>query len=56
MNEYRHHVAGLFAHREEAAGVFSRLVERGLHGGQRSVNAVLLETRSMPFRVGTSEP
>lgn len=30
MDEYRHHVSGFFAHREDAEGVFSRLVERGL--------------------------
>lgn len=30
MDEYRHHVSGFFAHREEAESVFSRLVERGL--------------------------
>ena len=30
MDEYRHHVSGFFAHREDAESVFSRLVERGL--------------------------
>lgn len=30
MAEYRHHVSGFFAHREEAQSVLSRLVERGL--------------------------
>jgi hypothetical protein len=30
MDEYRHHVSGFFAHREEAESTFSRLVERGL--------------------------
>ena len=30
MNEYRHHVSGFFAQREEAEIVFSKLVERGL--------------------------
>ncbi|HEY9098325.1 MAG TPA: hypothetical protein VIN38_05580 [Thiobacillus sp.] len=30
MNEYRHHVTGFFAHREEAEIVLSKLVERGL--------------------------
>lgn len=30
MDEYRHHVSGFFAHREEAEGALSRLVERGL--------------------------
>ncbi len=30
MNEYRHHVSGFFAHREEAEIVFSKLVERGM--------------------------
>jgi hypothetical protein len=30
MDEYRHHVSGFFAHREEAETAFSRLVERGL--------------------------
>jgi len=30
MDEYRHHVSGFFARREEAESVFSRLVERGL--------------------------
>jgi len=30
MDEYRHHVSGFFAHREEAESVFSRLVAEGL--------------------------
>lgn len=30
MNEYSHHVSGFFAHREEAEGALSRLLERGL--------------------------
>lgn len=30
MNEYRHHVSGFFAHREEAERALSRLVEQGL--------------------------
>lgn len=30
MNEYHHHVSGFFAHRKQAEGVFSRLVEQGL--------------------------
>ena len=30
MNEYRHHVSGFFAHRDEAESALSRLVERGL--------------------------
>ena len=30
MNQYRHHVSGFFAHREQAESVFSRLVEQGL--------------------------
>jgi hypothetical protein len=30
MNEYCHHVAGFFAHREEVDSAFSRLVEQGL--------------------------
>ena len=30
MDEYRHHVSGFFAHRAEAEGALSRLVERGL--------------------------
>ena len=30
MDEYRHHVSGFFANREEAESIFSRLVERGL--------------------------
>lgn len=30
MDEYRHHVSGFFAHREEAEGARSRLAERGL--------------------------
>lgn len=30
MDEYRHHVSGFFAHREEAQNALSRLVERGL--------------------------
>lgn len=30
MDEYRHHVSGFFAHRAEAEGALSRLVELGL--------------------------
>lgn len=30
MDEYRHHVSGFFAHRPEAEGALTRLVERGL--------------------------
>lgn len=30
MDEYRHHVSGIFAHREEAERAFAKLVERGL--------------------------
>jgi hypothetical protein len=30
MDEYRHHVSGFFAHREEAENTFSKLAERGL--------------------------
>lgn len=30
MNEYRHHVSGFFAHKEEAQGAMARLMERGL--------------------------
>jgi hypothetical protein len=34
MNEYSHHVSGFFAHRAEAEGALSRLVERGLPRAQ----------------------
>jgi len=30
MDQYRHHVSGFFAHRNEANSTFSKLVERGL--------------------------
>ena len=30
MDEYRHHVSGFFAHREEAEGAVTRLVQRGI--------------------------
>jgi hypothetical protein len=30
MNDYRHHVSGFFANREEAQSVFSTLIERGV--------------------------
>lgn len=30
MNEYRHHVSGFFAHRDEAESALSRLVQQGL--------------------------
>ncbi|MBW8306419.1 MAG: hypothetical protein K0M46_06160 [Thiobacillus sp.] len=30
MDEYRHHVSGFFAHREQAESALSRLVEQGL--------------------------
>jgi hypothetical protein len=34
MNEYRHHVSGFFAHKEEAQGALAKLVERGLSRSQ----------------------
>ncbi|KXB31791.1 hypothetical protein AT959_05440 [Dechloromonas denitrificans] len=34
MDEYRHHVSGFFAHRPEAEGALTRLVERGLPSDQ----------------------
>lgn len=34
MNEYRHHVSGFFAHRNQAEAAFSRLVERGMPSEQ----------------------
>lgn len=34
MDQYRHHVSGFFAHREEAEGALSRLVEQGLPRSQ----------------------
>ena len=34
MDEYRHHVSGFFAHREEAEGAVTRLVERGVPRNQ----------------------
>ena len=34
MNEYRHHVSGIFAHREEAESAFSRLIKKGLPKGR----------------------
>ena len=30
MDEYRHHVSGFIAHREDAEGAATRLVERGM--------------------------
>lgn len=39
MDAYRHHVSGLFAHREEAANALSRLVEQGLPREQLQVFA-----------------
>jgi hypothetical protein len=30
MNEYRHHVSGIFAHHVDAESAFSRLIEQGL--------------------------
>lgn len=39
MNEYRHHVSGFFAHREEAEGALSRLVEKGLPREQLQIFA-----------------
>ena len=30
MNEYRHHISGFFAHRDEAEGALGRLVGRGM--------------------------
>jgi len=30
MDEYRHHISGFFAHRAEAEGAVTRLVERGI--------------------------
>ncbi len=34
MNEYRHHVSGFFAHRNQAEAAFDRLVERGMPSEQ----------------------
>lgn len=39
MDEYRHHVSGFFAHREEAESAFSTLVERGLPHEQLNIFA-----------------
>ncbi|WP_295587320.1 hypothetical protein [uncultured Lamprocystis sp.] len=39
MNEYRHHVAGFFANREEVDSALSRLVERGLPREQLQIFA-----------------
>ncbi|HEX5393485.1 MAG TPA: hypothetical protein VFW68_09395 [Rhodocyclaceae bacterium] len=39
MDEYRHHVTGIFANREEAEGALSKLVERGVPRGQLQVFA-----------------
>ena len=37
MNEYRHHVSGFFASREDADNASSTLVKRGLTGDQLQV-------------------
>lgn len=34
MNDYRHHVSGFFANRDDAESAFSTLVDRGLPGDQ----------------------
>lgn len=34
MNEYSHHISGFFAHKAEAEGALSRLLERGLRRDQ----------------------
>ena len=44
MDEYRHHVSGFFAHREEAEGALTRLVERGIPRDQLQ----LLDANSGP--------
>ena len=44
MDEYRHHVSGFFAHREEAEGAVTRLVERGIPRDQLQ----LLDAHSGP--------
>lgn len=37
MNAYCHHVSGFFAHRDEAEGALSRLVDKGLPYGQMQI-------------------
>lgn len=37
MNEYRHHVSGIFANRAEAQSAFANLVEKGLQGVQMQI-------------------
>jgi hypothetical protein len=44
MSEYRHHVSGFFANREEAESALSRLAERGLPRARLQ----LFDTRSAP--------
>lgn len=39
MNEYRHHVSGFFAHRDDAESALSRLVEQGLPREQLQIHA-----------------
>jgi len=34
MNEYRHHVSGIFAHRKDADSAFSRLIKQGVPKGR----------------------
>lgn len=44
MNEYRHHVSGFFANRDEAESALSRLIERGLPRARLQ----LFDTKSAP--------
>jgi len=55
MNEYRHHVSGFFAHREEAESAFSRLVEQGLPREQLRIFATDPATTNTAPKEGSNE-
>ena len=54
MNEYRHHVSGFFAQREEAESTLSRLVEQGLPRGRMQIFAAE-STSSSPAQEAKSD-
>jgi len=55
MDEYRHHVSGFFAHREEAESAFSRLVEQGLPREQLRIYATDPATANTAPKEGSNE-
>jgi hypothetical protein len=55
MDEYRHHVSGFFANREDAEGALSRLVERGLARERLQIFATAPASSVPAAKDGSSE-